>query len=281
MRKTRKNKRLRQKAAPAPPADAKPAPQPRGSDRRRAIKLFLEASKLFEKEQFEAAMEGYRKAASLDPENRDYPAAAEVARSHAVTALIQAANKARMKGDKAAERAALARALDLDGKNPEVAEHLRELGDDELRGMEKPLYDQSSSDAGEPEKLEPTPGTHSFHLRTDQRNILLQVYKAWGFRLRWTTACAPRRRASTSTTPASPRPCASWPDHRFVFTWRWTRIARWWLAILREPASVHAAGARDRVSAWPRRPPSSLKWATWRRIFLRRSRRWWSNRRAR
>jgi len=171
------------KAAPAPPADAKPAPQPRGSDRRRAIKLFLEASKLFEKEQFEAAMEGYRKAASLDPENRDYPAAAEVARSHAVTALIQAANKARMKGDKAAERAALARALDLDGKNPEVAEHLRELGDDELRGMEKPLYDQSSSDAGEPEKLEPTPGTHSFHLRTDQRNILLQVYKAWGIQV--------------------------------------------------------------------------------------------------
>ena len=38
-------------------------------------------------------------AAELDPANTDYALAADVARSHAVTALIQAAAKDRMRGD--------------------------------------------------------------------------------------------------------------------------------------------------------------------------------------
>src|SRR5271166_3404604 len=65
-------------------------------DRRRAAKLFLEASKLFEKEQFEPAMHDYEQASALDPGNRDYTLAAMVARSHLVTALIQKAAKARL-----------------------------------------------------------------------------------------------------------------------------------------------------------------------------------------
>jgi tetratricopeptide (TPR) repeat protein len=65
----------------------------RNSDRRRAVKLYLASSKLFEKGEFEEAMQGYEQAARLDPGNADYPLAASVARSHAVTALIQAAAK--------------------------------------------------------------------------------------------------------------------------------------------------------------------------------------------
>ncbi|MGA7857466.1 MAG: hypothetical protein WCA11_06050, partial [Terracidiphilus sp.] len=77
-------------------AESQPAEQGAsisGRDRRRAAKLFLQASKLFEKEQFESALHDYEQASALDPTNRDYSMAVLVARSHLVTALIQKAAK--------------------------------------------------------------------------------------------------------------------------------------------------------------------------------------------
>jgi Flp pilus assembly secretin CpaC/tetratricopeptide (TPR) repeat protein len=171
------------KAAPSADAgtrDATAAKQPSGGDRRRAAKLFLEATKLFEKEKFEEAMRAFEQAAALDPSNANYSLAAAVARSHAVTALIQAAAKDRLRGDAAAARAALAQALELDPKNIQVAEHLRELGDAALLGQSTSLYEQTASTAGEPVSLLPASGAHSFHLRTDQRQAIQQVFKAFG-----------------------------------------------------------------------------------------------------
>ena len=165
---------------PAPAKDAKVAKQPSGGDRRRAAKLFLEATRLFEKEKFEEAMRAFEQAAALDPSNANYSLAASVARSHAVTALIQAAAKDHLRGDATAARAALAQALELDPKNVQVAEHLRELGDDALLGQSTPLYEQTASTAGEPVSLLPASGAHSFHLRTDQRQVIQQVFKAYG-----------------------------------------------------------------------------------------------------
>ncbi len=114
----------------------------RNADRRRAAKLYLASSKLFVDEQFEEAMRGYEQAAELDPGNADYRLAASVARSHAVTALIQAAAKDRLRGDAAQARAALAHALELDPKNIQVNQHLYELGDDALLGQSRPSYEQ-------------------------------------------------------------------------------------------------------------------------------------------
>ncbi len=160
--------------------NAKAEKLPRGSDLRRAAKLFLEASKLFEKELFEEAMRGYEQAAALDSGNRDYALAAELARSHAVTALIQAAAKDRIRGDAAGERAALERALALDPRNIQVTEHLHEMGDDQARGQATPIYAQNAGEIGGPIELERTAGKHSFHLHTDQRSAIQQVFKAWG-----------------------------------------------------------------------------------------------------
>jgi Flp pilus assembly secretin CpaC len=160
--------------------DAKAAKQPSGADRRRAAKLFLEATKLFEKEKFEEAMRCFEQAAALDSSNTNYSLAAAVARSHAVTALIQAAAKDRLRGDAASARAALAQALELDPGNIQVTEHLRELSDDALQGQSTPLYEQTASAASEPVSLIPASGTHSFHLRTDQRQVIQQVFKAYG-----------------------------------------------------------------------------------------------------
>ena len=150
------------------------------SDRRRAAKLYLSSSKLFADGQFEAALSGYQQAAKLDPGNPDYPLAASVARSHAVTALIQTAAKDRLRGDAAQGRAALAHAQELDPGNPQVKEHLYELGDDAVLGQSRPIYEKSVKTAGEGVELEPSAGVHSFHLHADPRQIIQQVFKAYG-----------------------------------------------------------------------------------------------------
>ncbi len=152
----------------------------RNSDRRRAVKLYLTASKLFEKEQFQEALQRYERAAALDPGNDDYALAVKVARSHLVTALIQAAAKDRLRGDAAAARADLARALELDPNNPLVDQHLNELGDDALLGQTRPLYEQGAEEAGAGAVLEPASGVRSFHLRSNLRQVIEQVFRAYG-----------------------------------------------------------------------------------------------------
>jgi len=171
-----------QGAAPANATgiDVEPTKPPRSSDRRRAAKLYLESSKLFETQHFDEAMRGYLQAAALDPANPNYPLAANVARSYAVTALIQAAAKNRLRGDAAAARAALEHARELDPKNVEVTEHLYELSDDALIGQSSPIYERSASSIGQSVALAIAPGVHSFHLRTDQHHVIQQVFKAYG-----------------------------------------------------------------------------------------------------
>ncbi len=166
---------------PAASAEAtKPARKHISSDRRRAVKLYLESSRLFEKEQFEEAMRGYRQAAELDPSNPDYSLAADVARSHAATALVQAAAKDRMSGDAAAARIALERALVLDPKSPQATAHLDELGDDALLSKPEPIYEEGANSLGAGQVLAPVAGVQSFHLRTGQRQVIIQVFKAYG-----------------------------------------------------------------------------------------------------
>ena len=171
-----------QTPAPAPIASAPAAPdkQVRNSDRRRAVKLYLEACKLFQAERFEEAMRGYQQAARLDPANADYPLAAEVARSHAVSALLQTAAKARLLSNSTAARAALARAAELEPDNAQVREHTSELGADAIAGESRPIYEQGAATSGAADLLAPTPGAHSFHLRTDQHQLIQQVFRAYG-----------------------------------------------------------------------------------------------------
>ena len=130
--------------------------------------------------QFEEAMQGFEKAAALDPTNADYPLAAQVARSHAVTALIQAEAKDRMLGDESAARAALTRALALDPTNFEATQHLDELADDVARSQPKSPNAQGADQMAGEEPLLPAPAAHSFHLRADQRQLIEQVFKAYG-----------------------------------------------------------------------------------------------------
>jgi len=169
-------------ATPAPAASdvTKDRKQPSRGERRRAAKLYLQATKLFEQQQFEQAFERYTEAAELDPTNPQYAMAEQVARGHVVTELIQTAAKARTRGDRGATRDALTRALQLDPQNEQVALHLRELGDDALAGKAQPPYAQGAASIGGPEDLAPATDVRSFHLRTNQRQIVQQVFRAYG-----------------------------------------------------------------------------------------------------
>jgi hypothetical protein len=181
---------IAQAQAPTPPQSAPaaqpaatettPAEQPRERDRRHAAKIYLAAGKLFMDQHFEEAMQDYDHAANLDPTNGNYRLAADVARSHAVTALIQSAAKDRLRGDAAAARAALAHALELDPKSVEATQHLDELSDDAVRNQPRPLYEQTADALGDAPQLEPASGPRSFHLRNGQRQIIQQVFKAFG-----------------------------------------------------------------------------------------------------
>ena len=125
-------------------------------------------------------MRDYRKAAELDPSNPDYALAANLALSHAVTALIQTATKDRLIDDVAGERAALAHALELNPQNMEATELLYELSDDALRGQSTPLYEQTKSTMGESVKLMLRTQSHSFHTHADQAKVIQEVFKAYG-----------------------------------------------------------------------------------------------------
>ncbi|HZP06623.1 MAG TPA: hypothetical protein VFB43_17115 [Terracidiphilus sp.] len=156
------------------------ARKPTSHERQRAAKLYMTASKLFMNRQFETALRDYEEAAKLDPANSDYKMAAEVARGHAVTALIQSAAKSRLLGDMSSARADLTRALQIDPKNIEATQHLDELADDVGRGQTKPLYGQAGEELGEAVALAPAAGLHSFHIRSDQLQVIHQVFQAYG-----------------------------------------------------------------------------------------------------
>jgi general secretion pathway protein D len=154
--------------------------EPRGSDRRKAARLYLEAGKLFLDGQFEQAQRDFEQAAALDPTNKDYRMAAEVARGHAVTALVQAAAKDRLTGNNAAARTALERALELDPRNFEVSQHLDELASDVASAQPKELYEQGAGKLAQEPELLAAPARHSFHVRSDTRQVVQQVFQAYG-----------------------------------------------------------------------------------------------------
>jgi len=157
-----------------------PVKLPTSSERRRAAKLYLEASKLYQNGHFQDALDRYRQAARLDGTNSDYQMAEQVALSHAVTALLQTAAQARTRGDHTAARKALEQALALDPGNASVAEHLRQLADDVAASGPELAGQQRRPEFGGLEHLAPTSGVRSFHILASQRQVVQQVFRAWG-----------------------------------------------------------------------------------------------------
>ena len=156
---------------------------PSSRDRRKAVKLYMQAAKLYTESKFEEAEALDLKAAALDPTNTNYPIAAELARSHAVTALVQTAAASRLRGDQSGARAALERALNLDPSNPIISQHVGDLASDVTRGEVPGLYLDAANQIGPEIKLQPSKDKHSFHLHTSMRQIIQQVFAAYGIQV--------------------------------------------------------------------------------------------------
>ncbi len=151
------------------------------SDRRRAAKLYLAASKLFMDEHFEDAMQDYEQAAKLDPGNANYRLAADVARSHAVTALIQVGGQGR--GCAAMRRRPRSSGSRTGTRSTET---LKPRSISTNWATMPPARSQGRFTSRRRARLAtwcqlaPEAGLHSFHLRAGQRQIIQQVFKAYG-----------------------------------------------------------------------------------------------------
>ena len=156
---------------------AGPAPAAALQQRRAAEKAYMRGARAMADRDTRGAYAAFSEAASLDPQNHEYPGAAAIAKSHFVTDLVQQAEKARILGKPELTRARLSEALELDPQNPMVAQHTGELAQ---MGQPDPVAEDISSSVGESIQLAPTAGRHSFHVRADAQSLLRQVLEAYG-----------------------------------------------------------------------------------------------------
>jgi len=148
------------------------------SDADKARKLYLDGAKALENKNYATAETSFAQAAALEPANPQYQAARDLLVSHHATALIQAADKARLLGHSAEARADLMLAYRLDPKNPMIAQHIDEIAADSAPNSVN-AHPQDES-YGPPITLAPGPATHSFNLRTNSSTLLRQVLSAYG-----------------------------------------------------------------------------------------------------
>lgn len=148
------------------------------ADRNKAEKIYLDGAKALEHDDLAAAERDFKRAASLDPGNRNYSISVEIARQHLATQLIQQADKARLLGNQAAWRAKIKQAYLLDPRNPMVAQHIDELADDALARTDNNRPEEDIGSA--PVHLDPLAEKHSFHLHTSAPQVLRQVLAAYG-----------------------------------------------------------------------------------------------------
>ncbi len=159
-------------------ATASKAGHPSKHDRVEAQKLFVEGAKDIEHDNIRAAMDAFVRAAELNPEERKYEMADQIARQHLVTELIQEADKDKILGHFAEARAKIAQAYSVDPGSPVVAQHMDELASAAVAG--EPAERSEAIAAAPPIELQPQPGMRSFHLRASERNLIAQVLPAYG-----------------------------------------------------------------------------------------------------
>jgi type II secretory pathway component GspD/PulD (secretin) len=160
--------------------DTKQAPPKKAAsarEQRDAEKLYLAGAKALEQDDLKTAEEDFEHATLLVPGNEQYQAAYEIARQHRATALVEAADKARLLGHTDEARGDLIQAFHLDPTNPMVAQHIDEIARDAAPDREPR---NPEAEAGGLIELAPAQARRSFHLRTSSSEVLRQVLTAYG-----------------------------------------------------------------------------------------------------
>ena len=163
---------------------------------RKAAKLYLQGVKLLQKQQPQAAWNLLKEAAALQPGNTTYANAAELARQSTVTQLVEESSRVKAAAgpdSKSEEAMALLRqAQAIDSANPLVLEHLDQAAKQvtairiettssasALNSQTGPLSSLDTLSDG-PIQLVPNREKHSFHVHTNARQVVEQVFRAYG-----------------------------------------------------------------------------------------------------
>jgi general secretion pathway protein D len=158
---------------------------------RKAAKLYLEGVRQLEKQQPETAWNLFKQAVELEPGNTTYIGASELARQSSITQLVQQASRERSSGATQDGAKLLQRAQAIDPTNPLVLEHLDQLADETAAtkvgatanatlGARAGVAGKEDTEIGAPIQLEPRHEKHSFHLRSNQRQLVQDVFHAYG-----------------------------------------------------------------------------------------------------
>ncbi len=164
-----------------PVAKAEQAPPqrpPSARERREGEMVYLAGAKALNHEDFKTAEKDFESAVELVPGNPQYQAALEIARQHQVTALVQAADKAKLLGRSDEARTDLIEAFHLDPNNPMVAQHIDEIAHDAVPDIGQHYAEADAARA--PIELAAAQTRRSFHLHTNANDLLRQVLAAYG-----------------------------------------------------------------------------------------------------
>jgi general secretion pathway protein D len=166
---------------PGPNTSASSPVSPR-QDPRAAEDAYLSGARLLDHNDLTGAELKFRKAAALNSSNRDYALALSLTHQRHVTELIQEAGKARLLGQHEKAETLLAEARLLDPENSIVGPR---VDNGELPKAFHPEIEpwirEGPAIAG-PVTLEPNPGQKSFHLHSDEQDVIRQVLSSYGIR---------------------------------------------------------------------------------------------------
>ena len=165
-------------ASPSAPVVEPQAPSTRQT--RKGEKYYALGVQAMEKGDVEAAEKAFAKAAKADPSNPEYSVDYQITRQHTVTRLVQESDKAKILGQPDVARAKLAEAVVLDPKNSEVARHIDALAYSANLPDPVDTLDATLASAIE---VTPTPGKHTFHLKSTEQEVLRRVLEPYGIRI--------------------------------------------------------------------------------------------------
>jgi general secretion pathway protein D len=147
-----------------------------------AENAYLAGARLLEHNNLADAEAQFGKALQLNPGNADYAKALATTHQRHIADLVQQAGKARLLGQNEKAETLLAEARLLDPESPLIGQGVDSGALPKVFHPEiEPWIHDAPSLAGSI-TLQPTSGVKSFHLHSDQQDILRQVYAGYGIR---------------------------------------------------------------------------------------------------
>jgi len=159
--------------------ELKPKTKPHSSSpkqERDADDAYLEGARFFDRRDFEKAHRCFERAVRLDPDNRTYILALLYSREVDVNRLVQAALKARLRGDSVEAESMLTSARRLDPTNPLVVQYSPGVNWPQTTSLRK---QRTSEEYESPIAFAPFAGVRSFHMQGEIRQVVSDIYSAF------------------------------------------------------------------------------------------------------